>query len=512
MAGSNQAVNLGGMLSQIGGSIGRGIDTTGLQKTLQNTTRPEVNMQDPQSMERYARWAAATGNEREALAMRQRASELQQQQAAMKRQAGVMENAMLGQASAQQGDVQGVETQIANLQQRLKAPGIQPQEQRMIMQQMQQLSSLRPAATKIETQNKIKGATQLETLLANGQLDQQQAVKVQDRLDMLMQDADVASGVNDIKVQQFRQQKELQGMAADKYIADNQARLVAAMDSEDADALSDIIAEAPQGAAGKVQALANSYINLRQIASKWEDEQRDMSTPLDVEGAKKVYAGLPEQFSKPILDAYKYAGDYQKENFKNGQWISEEARSRALKLQTRADSMAAALSIQYAQTEAGRVTREQAETDAQVERLQLARLEPISELEVARRAKRNQKYDKKGDAIPLTPADYQNAESQLRAEREESISEQLRFLTGEEAPEENSSTFDLEFAKQAVADEVPLDVIAKQYGLTVAELKSRLGMEEKEMSFIERVRSKLSPMGTYGGKAPSLSDLANGDR
>lgn len=516
MAGSNQAVNLSGMFGQMQNTLGRRIDTSQFTDAIQNSTRPTLNMEDPQSIDNYARWAESTGKTQEAMALRQRSAQLRQQRNAMERQAEAMKNAMMGQASAQQGDSKGVDTQITNLQQRLKAPGIQPEEQRMIMQQMQQLSSLRPVAVKIETQNKIKGVTQLENLLSNGQLTPEQTAKVQDRMDMLMQDASVATGVNDIKVQQFRQQKELQGMEADKYIAANQARLVAAMDNEDSEALSDIVSGAPPGAQGKVQAMANSYLNLRQTAAKWERQQRDMATPLDIKGAEKTYAELPEAFSKPILGAYGEAAKYQKNNFKNGRWVNEAARTRGLELQSKADSLARALSVQYAQSEAGRSYREQADQDAKVERLQLQLREPISDVEVTRRAQMKQRFKKNGDAIPLTPEDYQNAESELRSERDASIREQLQFITGEKpkSSEGSESLFgdlDPDYAKKALANGIPIERLAKDFGLTVEQVRELTGQEE-EMSFIERVRSKLSPMGTYGGRAPSLSDLANGDR
>lgn len=63
MSGSDQSVNLGGMLSQIGSTLGTQGDTyrQQLSQNIVNISRPELDLNDPDSMEKYMKWAVGTG-------------------------------------------------------------------------------------------------------------------------------------------------------------------------------------------------------------------------------------------------------------------------------------------------------------------------------------------------------------------------------------------------------------------------------------------------------------------
>lgn len=519
MAGRSGVGNYGGLLSGIAGGMGLSNMRIGnqglgdaLSSSLGRAVAPKLNMEDPDSLEKYADWAQRNGKEEQAAQYRQAATQKRKEIAMKQRQAGVMQSSMVGQQSAQQGDVRGVDIQRRLLQEQLESPDISAQEQRFVMSELQRLTSMRPAAAQMETQNKIKGVTGLESLLESGRLNENQRVKVENQRDMLLQDAEVASGVNDLKAQQYLADKREKEKIADEYIAQNQIRIQQAVASKDSEGISSLIAEAPPGAGGKVQALTNSLVNLQNTTEKWNEEQRLMRTPLDLEGVDRLYGDLDEALFKPIKKAYEVAANYQKANFKDGLWVNEAARTRAQELLQKAESTATTLSFNAAQQEAARTYREKANDEAEIERLTLSLSEPISDRDIKVRASLSQKADKDGKLKPLTEEDYNRARESLEQQREDFVNRRIAQISGEEMPEEESS-FDLNFVKGAIADNVPLDVIANQYGITVEELKRRVGIEEEEeMSFIERVRSKLSPMGTYGGKAPSLSDLANGGR
>lgn len=67
MAGQSQAVNLGGMLSQIGNSMGSmGSAGNGLLRPLENTFRPEADPTDITSMKNLMQWQSGMGRSQEA--------------------------------------------------------------------------------------------------------------------------------------------------------------------------------------------------------------------------------------------------------------------------------------------------------------------------------------------------------------------------------------------------------------------------------------------------------------
>ena len=80
MAGQDQSANLGGMLSQIGQTLGSPVDASGLTNNIKNVFRPGVDMNDPESLQRYAQWAGGVGNAEEALQYGRQAASLQKEQ------------------------------------------------------------------------------------------------------------------------------------------------------------------------------------------------------------------------------------------------------------------------------------------------------------------------------------------------------------------------------------------------------------------------------------------------
>lgn len=63
MAGSDQSANLGGMLSQIGGVLGRGVDVGGLGANIVNMGRPDVDPTDIKGMMQLQNWQQKVGRE-----------------------------------------------------------------------------------------------------------------------------------------------------------------------------------------------------------------------------------------------------------------------------------------------------------------------------------------------------------------------------------------------------------------------------------------------------------------
>ena len=97
MAGSDQSVNLGGMLSQMNGSIGRAGENAGrmIGDVISNANMPEVDPNDPQSMYAYADWARRNGKGQEAFAIQQQAAAAEKEM--QKKAVTEAKNRMVGQ-------------------------------------------------------------------------------------------------------------------------------------------------------------------------------------------------------------------------------------------------------------------------------------------------------------------------------------------------------------------------------------------------------------------------------
>ena len=96
MSGSSQAVNLGGMLSQIGNTLGTKVDATGLMGNIQRMSQPELDPTSPESLMKQAQWANSVGNREEAALYGQRAADMtekQQAAAAASREQGYVKSA-----------------------------------------------------------------------------------------------------------------------------------------------------------------------------------------------------------------------------------------------------------------------------------------------------------------------------------------------------------------------------------------------------------------------------------
>ena len=92
MAGSNQSVNLGGMLSQIGGAVGSmGSVGEKFVRPIQNMSRPDVDMEDPTGLNKLMDWQMQMGRNQEASVTANRLAEGARGEAENKR-IGVLQN------------------------------------------------------------------------------------------------------------------------------------------------------------------------------------------------------------------------------------------------------------------------------------------------------------------------------------------------------------------------------------------------------------------------------------
>lgn len=92
MAGSNQSVNLQGMLGDIAGVVGdMGSAYEFVPDTIRQISRPDMDMNDPNKMKAYGMWLARNGNEAEGAQMMQAAAARQQQLKMLEGEKKIME-------------------------------------------------------------------------------------------------------------------------------------------------------------------------------------------------------------------------------------------------------------------------------------------------------------------------------------------------------------------------------------------------------------------------------------
>ena len=117
MAGTDQSVNLTGMLSGIANTLSQGYEIGGvsageaLGNNIRQAAKPELDMKDPVSIRKYADWAGRNGKDEEALLMQQKAVEVEDQLNLNKGliEVGRVENTGLGNADAGELNLLGVQ-------------------------------------------------------------------------------------------------------------------------------------------------------------------------------------------------------------------------------------------------------------------------------------------------------------------------------------------------------------------------------------------------------------------
>lgn len=124
MAGSNQAVNLGGMLNQIAGTIGSGYTINGknagaaIGDTFANLARPEVDPNDPASLEKMAKWASRNGRANEAAQYNAAYLQSTKEQAALEGAKEMAGMAVGANKSARNVDLPGFDTKLNAMKER----------------------------------------------------------------------------------------------------------------------------------------------------------------------------------------------------------------------------------------------------------------------------------------------------------------------------------------------------------------------------------------------------------
>lgn len=172
----SQAANLSGLLSDIGGTLGR-MGEPGQQyvDTFRRLQAPDLNTDDSKSIMNYAEWARRNGYDDEAkqyLALGYKQKEKEAQEAKDAALGKTMAEATQSSASGQQlgamGDLGGADATIESLRKRLNNPDIQknPLAVRAIQEEIRGLQASRPDFVAKNTQAIAQGVAKMDQNIA----------------------------------------------------------------------------------------------------------------------------------------------------------------------------------------------------------------------------------------------------------------------------------------------------------------------------------------------------------
>jgi hypothetical protein len=216
MAGQDQSVDLSGMLNQIAGTIGEGyqIDEknagAAMGGIIANAVKPELDMNDPASVRKYAEWAGRNGKKEEATLMHQKAAELEGKQRAMQGAITSQEASLAGNQAIQDGNQSGLQQQIKTLQEQMQTAQAANDVDGFKAAQASLVALTNPQAQErmhnAETLNKVSAVTAMNKMLADpesGATPEANAL-MRDKVNSLMEDAEVATIAGDQAIQQAK--------------------------------------------------------------------------------------------------------------------------------------------------------------------------------------------------------------------------------------------------------------------------------------------------------------------
>jgi hypothetical protein len=416
-----------------------------------------------------------------------------------------------GIADAQAGNVDAVTQQIQSLQQLMAGSDVTPEQKREIATSIQQLQRMIPGAKETEITNKSQAIIRAEELLQNPSLSNPKRQALEQSIAEMKKDPAVLEQYNEYRINRWRTDKAQQEMESEAWLQSNNSAIVKAIQESDLDKLDDL---------GTQAAEQNSYAAFQQFVTTTTQnvKTRDYLEARSIERTNKPNLNyqdaidqLPEDLRATVqarFDAYQQVAD-EGWNEKTGTW-NEGLRSRAKTLETQLqDSLyrmqdTAALS-DYRATNATRLAQEET-----IQKLELQLEEPIRDIDITRRLSLIAK-----DPEKPTTAEKETAEIQLRREQRNTIVNSIRVIDPDYA-EENYGTKDDQNkappeAIEALKNDPSLasaflakygylpegvEVTSKEDGAFGGEYMSSEHLRP-EQSYLEQVRSKISPMGTY---------------
>jgi hypothetical protein len=188
---------------------------------------------------------------------------------------------------------------------------------RLYAQQIQQLTSMIPAAQKTEVSNNAKAILRAEQAIAGGEIENEQARRAMEaRVEELKKDPEAMREYNNFKMQEWQTQRAQQDMKADAWIKANGSAITQALKEDDFDEVTKLVTSA-----GDYTEAAQAYVNRAQQNIKamreLEENSIERKTAPSVEMWEEQINSLPEEVRavlEPSLKAYKNAAKGWNEN------------------------------------------------------------------------------------------------------------------------------------------------------------------------------------------------------
>jgi len=406
-----------------------------------------------------------------------------------------------GTASAQQGNVAAVRSQINALQQAMSAT-TDLSAKKLYGQQIEQLTSMIPAAQEIEVSNNAKSILSAEQAIAGGVIENEQARRaMQARVDELKKDPEVMREYNNFKMQEWKTQRAQQDMEADAWVKTNGSAITQALKDDDFDEVTRLVTSA-----GDYTEAAQAYVNRAQqnikAMNELEEKSIERKTAPSVDMWEEKINTLPEEARKsfvPILKAYKNAAKGWNENTQT--WKTG-ARRAATKLEKDMTGLYRNMINQVAVSDYSMKRREEAKKAEQIKALELKINSPMDSSYVTKgRILASSLLDKKEE---LTMPLILRAAESLYAQDQEMYKSQLSTLNGDPQPEEQSNAPPIgtvEAGYEFIGGD-PNDpnswkeVTTNSDGAFGTDYMSTESLAP-ERAYLERIRSNISPLGTY---------------
>ena len=452
MAGQDQSVNLGGMLTDIGSTIGSMGAPAGevFGDAIAQANRPQGDMSDPTHLSALAQWATRNGDPESARMYESQAREARDQ---LKSQQNVqyakdITGADDSSSLASQGNVEGLQSNIETLEQMAQEATTEAQ----INIANRALDNARRAMTTAKTvkvQNEINTLSNIDATMEQQELTEAQSAQLDKVRKGLMAKPEVREGYNAMLLAQWQTEDAERRMEAQQYLDAKRGDLQKALMNGNEDAVTAILDAAPN-TSGR-----DSMMKLISTQREFNEEQAKIGRINNEATYKPNYdmlgkklASLPEEAqsrSQMAIDRIRSA---------DARRLSDGTFPTTADAQTYLDSLKAfddalvAAEMQVGQQAYARSEAEAAATAGKIVDLENKRdnYEP-SNTQILSTA---EMMARKADDIvrdPLnkdrkawnTQAYIKEAEAQLRRDNREDINRQLSSLRGEAVIEEEGT-------------------------------------------------------------------------
>lgn len=380
MAGSNQAANLGGMISQIAGTLGKSVDADPYVRGVENTFRPDADPTDLASMRNLHSWQQKMGRGEEA------------------------RNTMVG---------------IRDLE-------VAEKEQKQIRQGQARSMAINEYDRAMKTGDADLIAAAEDAVYKVGEV---QGIDVTGMLSGVEQRSYASARAESAKVEEAAALKERERTARVREEANKVAQaLNSAKTIEEANkALEDAPLEVA-GAAAEIHGRAVSRLDTDRARAQMEADTR---APL-IKAAVNIPEGIPEDTTKGISleqDSLNIAIDALNAKIEKGDVLIPKSERDALtarrkRLEDRVVNIVDNRSIRNEE----RAYAQGQELDKQIRALEVNKRAPLDSTFVSTLANAIAGVDKDGKRIPATTEDIVQARSILRRDRDRAIDNQINYL------------------------------------------------------------------------------------